>query len=497
MEWQNFSIFEKKNMPDSRLYSLKILGRINRNIQKKINWQSKTSLFLFSIIISLVGVHFVAGEDFSETQKYVLFILFFAICLWISEAIPPFAVGLLIIGYLVYALGHSSSDDVMQYVNTWSDSVIWLFLGGFFLAEGMRKTKLDEQLLRIVAPKLGNTSKYISLGLMLITAILSMLMSNTATTAMMIATITPITHQFGKNAGITKTLLIGIPSAAAIGGMGTIIGSAPNAIAVGALENVGITVTFLEWMLIGIPISLVLVSFFWRLLLKKYKLQDQKISLQFLYGKQINLQESEDEALDKTSKNIMLIILGLTLLLWLTSQWTGIPVAAVSAVPIVGLTMFGIIDADNVRHLPWDTLMLVAGGLSLGLAVQQYGLADYFISLINFEDINMYLLFLVFGLVTVILSNFMSNTATATIMIPISISLASLGILENPLILPLIISLSASCALLLPVSTPPNAIAFSTGMLDQSEFRFGGIIMGVVGPILTILWLLLLQLLFI
>ncbi len=484
-------------MPDSRLYSLKILSKLNRNIQKRINWQSKTTLFLLSIAISLVGVHFIAGEDFSETQNYVLFILFFAISLWVTEAIPPFAVGLLIIGFLVYALGYTSTDDVMQYVNTWSDSVIWLFLGGFFLAEGMRKTKLDEQLLRIVAPKLGNTSKYISLGLMLITAILSMLMSNTATTAMMIATISPITMQFGKNAGITKTLLIGIPTAAAIGGMGTIIGSAPNAIAVGALENVGITVTFLEWMLIGIPISLVLVVFFWRLLLIKYKLKDQKISLQFLFGKQLDLKESDEEEVDKTSKNIMLILLGLTLLLWLTSQWTGIPVAAVSAIPIVGLTMFGIIDADNVRQLPWDTLMLVAGGLSLGLAVQQYGLADYFISLINFENINTYMLFLVFGLVTVILSNFMSNTATATIMIPISISLASLGLIDSPLILPLIISLSASCALLLPVSTPPNAIAFSTGMLEQSEFRFGGIILGIVGPLIAILWLLFLQLFFI
>lgn len=484
-------------MPDSRLYSIKILGRLNRDIQKRINWQSKTTLFLLSIVVALIGLHFFAGEHFTETQKYVLFILFFAISLWVTEAIPPFAVGLLIIGFLVYSLGYSSTDDVLQYVNTWSDSVIWLFLGGFFLAEGMRKTKLDEQLLRIVASKLGNTSKYISLGLMLITAVLSMLMSNTATTAMMIATITPITLQFGKNAGITKTLLIGIPTAAAIGGMGTIIGSAPNAIAVGALENVGITITFLEWMLIGIPISLVLVIFFWRLLLVKYKLKDQKISLQFLFNKQMDLQEIEDEEIDKTSKNIMLIILGLTLLLWLTSQWTGIPVAAVSAVPIVGLTMFGIIDADNVRQLPWDTLMLVAGGLSLGLAVQQYGLADYFISLIHFENINIYLLFVVFGLVTVILSNFMSNTATATIMIPISISFASLGLLQSPLILPLIISLSASCALLLPVSTPPNAIAFSTGMLDQSEFRYGGIIIGIVGPIISILWLLFLQLFFI
>lgn len=481
-------------MPDSRLYSLKILRRFNRNIKKRINWQSKTTLFFLSIAISLLGVQFIGGEDFTETQNYVLFILFFAISLWVTEAIPPFAVGLLIIGFLVYSLGYTSSDDVMQYVNTWSDSVIWLFLGGFFLAEGMQKTKLDEQLLRMIAPKLGNSSKYISLGLMMITAFLSMLMSNTATTSMMIATITPITLQFGKKAAISKILLIGIPTAAAIGGMGTIIGSAPNAIAVGALENVGITITFLEWMLIGMPVALILIVLFWKLLLMKYKVVNEKISLEFLFNKQLEINDEEDEEVDQTSKNIMLIILAGTLTLWLTSQWTGIPVAAVSVVPIVGLTMFGIIDADNVRQLPWDTLMLVAGGLSLGLAVQQYGLADYFISLIDFKNSNVYVLFVIFGLLTVLLSNFMSNTATATIMIPIGISLANLGIIDNPVILPLIIGLSASCALLLPVSTPPNAIAYSTGMIEQSEFRYGGITIGIAGPILSILWLLVLQL---
>jgi sodium-dependent dicarboxylate transporter 2/3/5 len=185
-----------------------------------------------------------------------------------------------------------------------------------------------------------------------------------------------------------------------------------------------------------------------------------------------------------------MVVLVITLFFWLSSEWTGIPVAMVSGIPIVGLTMLGIIDADDVRKLPWDTLMLVAGGLALGLAVQQYGLADYFISLVAFENINIYLLYLVFGLITVVLSNIMSNTATATIMIPISISLIQINQLGSPATMVFIIGLSASCALLLPVSTPPNAIAYSTGMLEQKEFRYGGVLLGLLGPILIILFVL-------
>ncbi|MDR9400528.1 MAG: SLC13 family permease [Psychroflexus sp.] len=475
-------------MADSRNYALKFLIKFNKKVYKKINWQSNLTLFIISLLVSFGGLFLFRDDSFTLAQSNVMFILFFAIALWVTEAIPPFAVGILIIGFLVFSMGYQEAEDVKQYVQTWSDSVIWLFLGGFFLAEGMKKTKLDISLLKAAVPLLGNRPKYILLGLMMITGILSMLMSNTATTAMMIATIAPITAKFGNKAAITKSLLIGIPTAAAVGGMGTIIGTAPNAIAVGALEGAGISISFLEWMVIGMPSALLMIFIFWRALLFKYKFKAKEISLDFLLKQENDDENKEDDSHhEKINKRIMMTVLIITLIFWLTSQWTGIPVAAVSGIPIVGLTMLGIIDQDDVRQLPWDTLMLVAGGLALGLAVQQYGLADYFIGLIAFKQLNIYLLYLIFGLVTVILSNIMSNTATATIMIPISISLVQLNNLGSPAVMVAIIALSASCALLLPVSTPPNAIAFSTGMLEQKDFRFGGILLGVLGPILVIL----------
>lgn len=476
-------------MADSRTYAGKFLKKIN----KHVNWHSHFTLFILSLLSAFALFYFVSDPAFSDTQNYVLFILFLSIALWVTEAIPPFAVGILIIGFLVFSIGNDEPESAKKYVQTWSDSVIWLFLGGFFLAEGMKKTGLDRELLKITVPKFGDKAHIILLGLMMLTAVLSMLMSNTATTAMMIATITPILKSLGSKAALSKNLLIGIPAAASVGGMGTIIGSAPNAIVVGALEGVGIQITFLEWMMFGVPIALVLIFLFWVVLLKSNPIKTKTLQLDHLFN---TVEERRPHKHAILHKRITMVILVGTLLLWLTSGFTGIPVAAVSAVPIVGLTMFSIIESDEVRALPWDTLMLVAGGLALGLAVQEEGLAQYFVGLIPASEINLMLLYIAFGLLTVVFSNIMSNTATATIFIPIAISLVMSIDVSNVIALPLIIGLSASCALLLPVSTPPNAIAFSTGMLKQSDFRLGGIFIGLLGPFVVMLWCILLISLF-
>ena len=153
--------------------------------------------------------------------------------------------------------------------------------------------------------------------------------------------------------------------------------------------------------------------------------------------------------------------------------------------------MLGVLDAKDIRQLPWDTLMLVAGGLALGLAIEEQQIATHFVEKISHIQLTFMCLLFVFAFITVILSNFMSNTAATTILIPMGVSLLTMvGGDVNPMVLPLVIGLSASCALFLPVSTPPNAIAFSTGLIQQSEFRLGGVVIGLLGPILSIAWIL-------
>lgn len=452
----------------------------------------KSRRFLFfcvSILFALLMTILLSDASFTKVQNYVLFLLFFAISLWVTEAIPPFSVSILIVGFLVFVMGKSEAYDAIQYLQTWSDSVIWLFLGGFFLAEAMKKTKLDLLLLKAVLPKFGNNPVYVLWGLMLVTAIMSMLMSNTATTAMMIATISPLFTRLNESSNLSKALLLGIPAAASVGGMGTIIGSAPNAIAVGALEKLGHPISFLEWMMVGTPLALILLFIFWRVLVKKYEINKTE-SLDFSF-----LQETpaiHSNRVEFLHKIIVLVILAVTLFCWLMSKWIGIPVAAASGIPIVGLTITGVLSEKDICQLPWDTLMLVAGGLALGLAIEEQRIAAHFVEQISHIQVSFIMLLSLFGFITVILSNFMSNTAATTILIPMGVSLLAMvgGNDIHPMILPLVIGLSASCALFLPVSTPPNAIAFSTGLIKQSEFRLGGVIIGFLGPILSMLWIL-------
>ncbi len=477
-------------MADSRTASKRHMFKI----QRVVDIQQKIIYFLLSIIFAFGLTYLLVNPGLDKAQVYVLFLLFLSIGLWVSEAVPPFTVGLLIFGFLVFGLGNvyneidpvNASKMVQKYVQTWSNSVIWLMLGGFFMAEAMQKVGLDKTLFKIAISRFGTRPRFVLLGIMLVTAVFSMIMSNTATTAMMIAAVIPFVNTLDKDAPFGKAMLIGIPAAASLGGMGTIIGSRPNAIAVDALNSHGYSIGFLEWMMYGFPIAIVLVFVFWIALIKKYVPKVATIDLSFL-------DEMETNSSNKIfimKRQLVLGVLLLTLILWLTGKVHGIPASAVSLLPIILLTMFRILSGDDVRKLPWDTLMLVAGGLSLGLAIKETGLAQYYVSLLQGYDLTFYALIVVFSTLTIVFSNFMSNTATATILIPIAIILVS----QNAEILPLVIGFSASCALFLPISTPPNAIAFSTGKIIQKDFRYGGIVAGITGPIIIIGIVLLLKL---
>ena len=246
-------------------------------------------------------------------------------------------------------------------------------LGGFFLAAAMTKTKLDEALFRFTLKISGTNPRNLLIGLMTTTMVASMLMSNTAATAMVIASIMPLLNALGNKSGLTKALLLGVPIAATTGGMGSIIGSPPNLIAVGALENIGINVSFLDWMIYGLPVALALTAISCIVLIRLFIKDKTPISLDFLQDQQIERSKEE-----KTQRMIVLIIIIVTVLLWLTTTIHGIKVGAVSAVPLVFLTLTGVLKSKDVQGLPWDTLLLVAGGLSLGMALQNSGLLEHY-----------------------------------------------------------------------------------------------------------------------
>jgi len=446
-------------------------------------------LFFIVSFVAAIGLTFFLKErSFTDSQVYVLFLLFFAIGLWLTEAIPPFAVGLFIMAFLVFALGNknfnTAPEDIAKYVNTFSSSVIWLMLGGFFLAAAMTKTNLDESLFKFAVRISGTNPRNLVIGLMATTMIASMLMSNTATTAMVIAAVTPLLNSLGKKSGLTKALLIGVPVAASTGGMGTIIGSPPNAIAAGALENAGIHIDFLGWMLYGIPLALVLTTISGFVLIKMYVKDSAPITLDFMKN-----QQAKDSKEMRIQRRIVIVVISVTVILWLTSSIHGLSVAAVSAIPIVLLTLTGVLAGKDVQGLPWDTLFLVAGGLSLGVALQHTGLLNHYAEQMKTLEASETVFILILAYATMVFSNIMSNTATSTVLIPLGMAI----LINLRTEVALIVGLAASTALFLPVSTPPNAIAYSTGLLEQKDFRIGGILIGLLGPGLVILWVLLIS----
>lgn len=454
---------------DSRFSAQKLYKKLHLNLL------FNTSSFIGNLVIAAVITYLFRELGYGDEVDFVFLITVLSIGLWITEAVPPFAVGIFIVCMMLFGFGtdylFEDTSSVEMYVDTWTSNVIWLLLGGFFLAEGMKQVQLDRYLFRFTVRRFGNNPVSLLRGLMFVTAFASMIMSNTATTAMMVSSILPLIQLLGKEHSYSRALLTGIPAAATVGGIGTIIGSTPNAIAVGALNEIGLRITFIEWMIIGMPTALILIYFFNRYLTRKLKIKEVVIDLS-------DLPKSE-RRVDKTKRRAVVFTMILTMLLWLTEPLHGIPVAATSAVPILLLTMTQVISANEVRKLPWDTLMLVAGGLALGIALVDVGLADIAMEQITRIPVSIAIIAFLFSVIGVTLSNVMSNTAAASILVPIAIALPS----PFGIAVPVMVAISCSCALLLPVSTPSNAIAYATGMIEQKEFRRGGIFFMIVGPI--------------
>ena len=442
--------------------------------------------FVLSFVISL-GLTFLLKEPgFTDSQVYVIFLLFFAIGLWITEAIPAFAVSLFIISYLVFALGNknfnSAPEKIDQYAQTFSDSIIWLLLGGFFLAKAMAKTKLDEALFRFTIKIAGTNPRNLLIGIMATTMLASMLLSNTATTTMVLAALMPLIRSLDKKSGIAKALLLGIPLAATTGGMATIVGTPANAIAVGILQNEGITIEFITWIAYGLPLAIIMNAVCCFALIKVYIKDNTPISTAFLND--MKFDNSKDASL---KRNIVTGVILVTIGLWVTGSLHGVKASAVCAVPLVVLTLTGVLKGKDIQTLGWDTLLLVAGGLSLGLALEHTGILKHYADMLINLQMNSIVLLSIFGFLAMILANAMTNSTTTTLMVPIC--MAILPSLKSEVAL--IIALSSSSALMLLASSPSNAIVYNTGYLEQKDFRLTGIIFGLLGPLLAIVWVLL------
>ena len=408
---------------------------------------------------------------------------------WMFESIPIYSTSILVIlsqvlllsreGFIDYSDLAYSPLPYADFIATLASPIIILFLGGFVLADASVKYDFDKNMTRVLLKPFGNKTIFIILGLMLVTAILSAFMSNTATTAMMITVILPIIAKMEPGDPARIGVALSIPFAANIGGIATPIGTPPNAVVIAALNQQGLDVAFSSWIFYAAPLAIVMLLFAWRVLLWLYPPATSNVALAL------------DSKLKKSpSAYILYATFAVTVILWVTENLHGIKSSMVALLPIAVLTLTSVLDKNDIRKLPWEVLWLMAGGIALGISMETTGLAEWMVSAISWDKFGYLMLLGVFGAVALTMSNFLSNTVTAALLIPLAISIATSGVIEGPegmMLIGLVVALGCSFAMVLPISTPPNAIAVSTGMLETKHMIPAGLIVGITGLIIILL----------
>jgi len=423
-----------------------------------------------------------------------LWILLLAAGLWFSEAIPAFATALLVIGLQILLLGDlaGGGDRWEIFTDPWASPPMWLFFGGLVLARAAERTGLAAWIARYALTLTGGQGPRVLLAAAAVTMTFSMFISNTATAALMVAVLGPLAATGGASREARAALLIGVAFAANLGGMGTIIGTPPNAIAAGLLAAVQ-PVSFLDWMMLGVPPALLLAAGTIGTLMVG-RLRGQRFSTPATgEGTAVAVNAvavaGARAAVPLWQRAAVMVVFSLTVLLWLSEGWHGLPTAVVSFVPIVALSTIGVIRREDIRALPWDILILLAGGLSLGVGVAESGLAGWLARQVAALALTPWLLAIGLCYLTSMLSNLMSNTAAANLILPVAIAIAlEVGgpLLAAQFAVP--IALAASSAMCLPISTPPNAIVHATGEIGGRDLLRGGLLVGLLAPPVDVAW---------
>ncbi|MFP4332909.1 MAG: SLC13 family permease [Campylobacterales bacterium] len=470
-------------MLDSRRYISKLV-----NLNFKHSVPHSIIKFLGSFALAFVVAYLIPFSGLSEDARAAFFILIFSAGLWISEAIPAFAVSLLLIGLEIMLIGFKELDfetnkEWALYLQPWASPLVFLFFAGFVMASAASKTGLDLWLAKRVLLLAGSKPKNVLTALMGVTFILSMFVSITATAAMMITVLLPIIASLKNGNPFAKAALLGVAVAANIGGMGTIIGTPPNAIAVGILGSDA--PNFLEWMFLALPPAFLMVFVFRYILIKLYPSNQEEVDLEHIKNMR---SESSGDGRFGLDRFVVIITFFLTISLWLSSPLHHIPTTVVSFLPVIVFTIFGITDVEDIRELRWDVIILIVGGLSLGLAISTTGLAEWLADAIAPENASLFILSLTFCYGVVVVSNFMSNTAASNIMLPIIAALALSSGETFVQVAVVSVALSASFAMMLPVSTPPNAIIYSLEKAESKDFFKIGLIAAIIGPMAVWGW---------
>ena len=454
----------------------------------KIAFVIFVTLLLWNIPTEWYGI-----QDLTVVQQRIIAIFAFATLMWVLEIVSSWATSVAIIVIMLLFCTDSGIMPMVQeeevgkllsykgVMACFADPVIMLFIGGFVLSIAATKTGLDAQLAKVLLAPFGTKSEMVLLGFLLVTGLFSMFVSNTATAAMMLTFLTPVFRQLPPEGKGRIALAMSIPVAANLGGMGTPIGTPPNTIALKYLndpEGLNMGLSFGQWMMFMFPLVVVLLFISWRLLLKFFPFTQKTVELKI------------DGCMQKGfHSRVVIVTFIVTIALWLSDQFTGINANTVAMIPFAVFALTGVINKRDLEQINWSVIWMVAGGFALGYGLNASGLAENAVASIPFGDFSPLLILLLGGAICYLLSNFISNSATAALLMPIlAIVCGAMGDKLAPIggtgTVLIGVAIAASSAMILPISTPPNALAFATGYVKQNDMVKVGSIMGIISMVL-------------
>jgi solute carrier family 13 (sodium-dependent dicarboxylate transporter), member 2/3/5 len=444
-------------------------------------------------LVVLVAVTLLAVIAFTQTsfltleQRYALIVLVYASGLWVSEAVPLAATAILI-PLLQAFLGIQGFKDALV---PFFDTTVMLLLGGFMLAVAVEKYDLDEYFAYLILSKVKSGVKGVVLAIMFATGFLSMWISNSASTALLITMALKITEQVKDDKGnFSKIMVLAIAYSATAGGLSTLVGTTTCAMTAASLKSIiGYEISFMGWMVYGLPIALIQILVIWGVLFMIFPTDVKEIPM---------IERPVSELSQKQKHTLGVFIFAV--LAWLTGRlpdpvtnligWSGHGYSSsiVAATVLIILYFTDLIEEQDIRDGKWSTLLLIGGGLSLGSALEVTGLvgviSDILMGLTSGgSPLIAIIIVVISGLGISIIA---SNTASAGIFLPIAIGLGQ-KIGFSPVILAVAVGISTSLDFMLPVGTPPNAIAYSTGKVSMPEMIKAGILLDITGAILTII----------
>ena len=464
---------------------------------------TKKSLYKILGPLVFVSTFFLSTPDeMSENGFRLLGVILWMAIWWISEVVPIAVTALL----PIILFPSLNILNIQETGSNYGHKYIFLFIGGFILANAIQKWNLHKRIALNIILKIGGSTDKIILGFMLATGFLSMWISNTATTVMMLPIALSVINQLNdhpdtlenENKVFGKALMLGVAYSASAGGIATLIGTPPNLIFAGfAQDNFNIEISFFQWMKIGLPISIVLMVFIW-LLLTKYAFKLNKVG--FPGGKEeIKRLLFKMGKISNEEKKI-LFVFTLTILCWIFRKNTInllIPNFDDSMIAISSAIILFILPSNDKKEpilkwkdavtIPWGILLLFGGGLSIAKGFQSTGLDIWIGEQLTFMTFtNSFIIILIVVAGVNFLTEMTSNMATTAMLLPVMIPIANLMQI-NPYLLLVGTTLAASCAFMLPVATPPNAVVFGSRLLKISDMVKAGIMINIFSIILILI----------